>query len=154
MKQRMNIFAAAPEAMKGMMAVEATIDSSALEHSLIELVKIRASQMNGCAFCIHMHVTDAVKHGESDMRIHLLGAWRESPSFTDRERAALNWTESLTNVGETHASDEDYALLQSQFDEKDIASLTVLIGAINFWNRLQIGLRAVHPALKPVAAAA
>lgn len=154
MTPRMNIFAAAPEAMKGMMAVEATIDNSALEHTLVELVKIRASQINGCAYCIHMHVTDAVKHGETDMRIHLLSAWRESPSFTDRERAALNWTESLTQIGETHAPDSDYALLQSQFDAKDIASLTVLIGAINFWNRIQIGLRAVHPALKPVAAAA
>lgn len=154
MTPRMNIFAAAPEAMKGMMAVEATIDNSALEHTLVELVKIRASQINGCAYCIHMHVTDAVKHGETDMRIHLLSAWRESPSFTDRERAALNWTESLTNVSETHAPDADYVLLQSQFDAKDIASLTVLIGAINFWNRLQIGLRAIHPVAKPAAAAA
>jgi AhpD family alkylhydroperoxidase len=150
----MNIFAAAPEAMKGMMAVETAIQHSGLEYSLVELVKIRASQINGCAFCLHMHVTDAVKHGESDMRLHLLSAWRESPAFTARERAALTWTEALTSIAKTRAPDADYSLLQSEFNEKDIASLTVLIAAINFWNQIQIGLRAVHPALKPAAVAA
>lgn len=145
MTPRMNIFTAQPEAMKHMMAVEASIQKSGLEHGLLELVKLRASQINGCAFCIHMHVTDAVKHGETDMRIHLLSAWRESPVFTDRERAALTWTESLTLIDRTGAPDADYALLQSQFNEGEIANLTVLIGAINFWNRVQVGFRAVHP---------
>lgn len=153
MTPRMNIFQAAPDAMKAMLAVEATFENSGLEHSLMELVKLRASQINGCAFCIHMHVTDAVKHGESHMRIHLLDAWRESPLFTDRERAALNWTESLTRVAKTGAPDADYELLKAHFDEKEIAYLTALIAAINFWNKIQIGLRAVHPAEQAAAAA-
>ena len=152
MTPRMNIFQAAPDAMKGMLAVEAAFENSGLEHSLVELVKLRASQINGCAFCIHMHVTDAVKHGESDMRIHLLDAWRESPLYTDRERAALNWTEKLTRIGKTHAPDADYELLKAHFDDKEIAYLTVAIAAINFWNTVQISLRAVHPVAKAAAA--
>jgi AhpD family alkylhydroperoxidase len=147
MTPRLNVFAAAPEPVKAMIAVEAAIAASGLEHSLMELVKIRASQINGCAFCLHMHVTDAVKHGESDMRLHLLSAWHESPSFTPRERSALQWTETLTRVATAGAPDADYAALQSQFDESEIANLTLLIGSINLWNRVQIGLRAVHPAL-------
>lgn len=154
MTPRMNIFQTAPEAMKGMMAVEAAVTNSGLEHSLVELVKLRASQINGCAYCIHMHATDAIKSGENPMRISLLSAWRESPSFTARERAALTWTESLTRIAKTNAPDADYALLKEQFNEHEIAYLTVLIGAINFWNQVQIGLRAVHPDVAPVAAAA
>jgi AhpD family alkylhydroperoxidase len=154
MTPRLNIFTAAPEGAKAMIAVETAINQSGLEHSLAELVRLRASQINGCAFCIHMHVKDALKNGESDMRIHLLDAWRDSPAFSERERAALNWTESLTRIGKTHAPDADYALLQSQFDPTEIANLTLLIGAINLWNRVQIGLRAVHPVEAPAAAAA
>jgi AhpD family alkylhydroperoxidase len=154
MTPRLNIFQAAPEGAKAMIAVEATIEKSGLEHSLLELVRLRASQINGCAFCIHMHVKDALKKGESDIRIHLLDGWRESPLFTDRERAALNWTEALTRITKTHAPDADYALLQSQFDDNEIAWLTLLIGSINLWNRVQIGLRAVHPAEEVAAAAA
>jgi AhpD family alkylhydroperoxidase len=148
----MNIFQAAPDTMKAMLAVEASFENSGLEHSLVELVKLRASQINGCAFCIHMHVRDALKHGESDMRIHLLDAWRESPSFTDRERAALNWTETLTRIGKTHAPDADYERLKAHFDDKEIGYLTAAIAAINFWNIVQISLRAVHP-VEQVAAA-
>jgi AhpD family alkylhydroperoxidase len=143
MTPRMNIFVVAPEAMKGMMAVEASVAKAGIERRVMELVKLRASQMNGCAYCIHMHAKDAVKHGESDMRIHLLDAWRESPVFSDRERAALTWTESLTLVASSRAPDADYEFLQAHFNEIEIAHLTVLIGAINFWNRIQIGLRAV-----------
>ena len=154
MTPRMNIFQMAPEGAKAMLAVEASIEKGGLEHSLIELVRMRASQINGCAYCIYMHAKDAVKHGESDLRIHMLDGWRHSPLFTDRERAALNWTESLTRITKTHAPDEDYALLKSQFSEAEIAYLTLLIGTINLWNRVQIGLRAVHPVEEPVAAAA
>ena len=154
MTPRMNIFQVAPEGSKAMVAVEAAINQSGLEHSLAELVRLRASQINGCAFCIHMHVKDALKNGESGMRLHMLDAWRESPLFTDRERAALNWTESLTRIAKTHAPDADYALLQSQFNETEIANLTLLIGAINVWNRVQIGLRAVHAVEEPAAVAA
>jgi AhpD family alkylhydroperoxidase len=144
MTPRLNIFQVAPEGTKAMMAVGAAVEASGLDHSLIELVKLRASQINGCAFCIHMHATDAVKHGESPMRIHLLDAWRESPLFTARERAALGWTESLTKVAETHAPDADYTALKSQFSDTEIGNLTLLIGTINLWNRVQVGLRAIH----------
>jgi AhpD family alkylhydroperoxidase len=153
MTPRMNIFQTAPEAMKAMLEVEKAIEASGVDHGLLELVKLRASQINGCAFCIYMHSKDATKHGESDMRIHLLDAWRDSPLFTDRERAVLGWTESLTRVAKTHAPDADYELLKAHFDDKEIAHLTVAIAAINFWNKVQIGLRAVHPAEAAAAAA-
>jgi len=154
MTPRMNIFQIAPEGSKAMVSVEAIIDKSGLEHGLIEQVRVRASQINGCAYCIYMHVEDAVKHGESDLRIHMLDGWHHSSLFTDRERAALNWTEALTRITKTHAPDEDYALLKSQFSDTEIAYLTLLIGAINLWNRVQIGLRAIHPVDEPQAAAA
>ena len=154
MTPRLNIFHAAPEGTKAMIAVGAAIEASGLERSLIELVKLRASQINGCAFCIHMHATDAVKHGESPMRIHLLDAWREAPVFTDRERAALTWTESLTRVADTHAPDADYTALKSQFSDAEIGNLTLLIGAINLWNRVQIGLRAIPKVDAPTRDAA
>jgi AhpD family alkylhydroperoxidase len=150
----MNIFQAAPEGTKAMLALEASIEGSGLEHGLLELVRLRASQINRCAFCIHMHVKDAIKHGEAGLRIAMLDGWRDSPLFTDRERAALNWTESLTRVAKTHAPDEDYALLKSQFSDTEIANLTLLIGSINTWNRVQIGLRAIHPVEEPAAVAA
>ncbi|WP_019833602.1 carboxymuconolactone decarboxylase family protein [Sphingomonas sp. PR090111-T3T-6A] len=141
---RQNIFQTASAGVKAMMAVEGAIASSGVDHSLLHLVKLRASQINGCSFCIHMHAKEAVKQGESDMRIHLLNAWRESPLFNDRERAALAWTETLTTVSETGAPDALYEELQRHFNETEIAYLTFQIGAINLWNRLQIGLRAIH----------
>jgi|SRR5882757_9066277 len=140
-----NPFKSAPDGIKAMMAVEASIQASGLDHNLLELVKLRASQINGCAYCIHMHTTDARAHGETEMRLYMLNAWRESPLYSDRERAALGWTEALTHVAETRAPDADYERLDAQFDEAEIVNLTLLIGAINLWNRLQVGLRAVHP---------
>jgi AhpD family alkylhydroperoxidase len=140
-----NPFKAAPDGIKAMMAVEASIRASGLEHGLLELVKLRASQINGCAFCIHMHVTDARAHGETEMRLHMLNAWRESPLYSDRERAALAWTEALTLVAATRAPDAGYELLKREFTESEQVNLTLQIGAINLWNRLQVGLRAVHP---------
>jgi AhpD family alkylhydroperoxidase len=153
MKPRMNIFQVAPDAIKGMVAVETAIGKSGLEHGLLELVRLRASQINGCGFCIYMHVKDALKHGETDIRLHLVSAWRESPLFTARERAALNWTETLTRVADSGAPDEDFEQLKQHFNETEIAYLTVLIGAINVWNRVQIGLRAIHPVEDAKAAA-
>ena len=153
MKPRMNIFQVAPDAIKGMVAVETAVGKSGLEHGLLELVRLRASQINGCGFCIYMHVKDALKHGETDIRLHLVSAWRESPLFTARERAALNWTETLTRVADSGAPDEDYEQLKQHFNETEIAYLTVLIGAINVWNRVQIGLRAIHPVEDTKAAA-
>ncbi len=135
----------APEAVKAMMALEASIAKSGLEESLRHLVKLRASQINGCAFCIHMHTTEARKHGDSEMRLYMLNAWRESTLYSDRERAALAWTEALTLVAQTGAPDADYALVKAQFSEAEQVQLTFLIGAINVWNRLQVGFRAAHP---------
>jgi AhpD family alkylhydroperoxidase len=103
MKARMNFYQAAPDTIKALVAVENEIAASGLEQSLIELVKTRASQINGCAYCINMHTEDARKHGETEQRLHLLNAWRESPLYSERERAALAWTEALTLVSETHA---------------------------------------------------
>ncbi|WP_027555524.1 carboxymuconolactone decarboxylase family protein [Bradyrhizobium sp. Cp5.3] len=153
MKPRMNFYQAAPESIKALTAVEAQIQSSGLEQSLIELVRTRASQINGCAFCINMHTQDARKHGETEQRLYLLNAWREAPLYTDRERAALAWTEAVTLISETHAPDDTYEELRRHFSEAEAVNLTMLIGTINAWNRLAISFRAVPPA-KAMAAAA
>jgi len=140
-----NPFQLAPDGIKAMMVVEASIRASGLEPGLLHLVKLRASQINGCAYCIHMHATDARAHGETEMRLYMLDAWRESPLYNERERAALAWTEALTLVATTRAPDEDWALVKAAFTESEQANLTLQIGAINLWNRLQVGLRAAHP---------
>jgi len=153
MKARLIPFEVAPSSLKPMLELEETLKKSGLEHSLIELVKTRASQINGCAYCIHMHTKDARANGESEERLYLLSAWRESPLYSDRERAALAWTEALTLVAETHAPDEDYAELSRHFTPVEQVNLTLLIGAINAWNRLAIGFRSVHPVEASRAAA-
>ena len=153
MSARLNPYAAAPEMIAAMTALETAVVSSGLEHSLIELVKTRASQINGCAFCIHMHTRDARAHGESEERLYLLAAWWESSLFTPREKAALTWTDSLTLVAQTRAPDADYAAMREHFDEAEAVKLTMLIGAINVWNRLMVGFRAPHPVSEPRAAA-
>jgi AhpD family alkylhydroperoxidase len=153
MKPRMNFFQAAPDTIKALTAVEDQIKASGLEQSLIELVKTRASQINGCAFCISMHTADARKHGETEERLYLLNAWRESPLYTDRERAALAWTESVTLISETHAPDDVYEQVRAQFSEAETVNLTMLIGAINAWNRLAIAFRAIHPVKVKASAA-
>jgi AhpD family alkylhydroperoxidase len=145
MKPRMNFYQAAPETIKALTAVEIQIQSSGLEQSLIELVRTRASQINGCTFCINMHTQDARKHGETEQRLYLLNAWREAPVYNDRERAALAWTEAVTLISETHAPDDAYEELRKRFSEADIVNLTILIGTINAWNRLAISFRAVPP---------
>src|ERR1700754_4411165 len=145
MTPRFNIFKVAPALTNALMGVEAALAESGLEHGLAELVRLRASQINGCAFCIHMHAADARAHGEDDLRVIMLDGWRESPLFTDRERAALAWTESLTRITKSHASDADYEAVKSQFNESEIVALCVVIGQINNWNRLQIAARFVHP---------
>lgn len=145
MKARMNPYKAAPEAVDAIVKLEDYTRQSGLEYSLIELVKTRASQINGCAFCIHMHTADARKAGETEERLYLLSAWRESPLYSERERAALAWTESLTRIADTQAPDEDYDWARSQFSEDELVKLTLLIGAINIWNRIAIGFRSIHP---------
>ncbi|MFJ4288792.1 carboxymuconolactone decarboxylase family protein [Cupriavidus sp. NPDC089707] len=147
MEERMNWQDVAPDAYKAMVSVEIYLARCGLENSLKELVKIRASQINGCAFCLDMHVTDARKHGESDRRLSLLPAWREVSWFTARERAALAWTEALTLLPQSQAPDADYNAVREQFSEKEIADLTLLISMINAWNRFGVGFRRQPPAL-------
>lgn len=153
MTPRLNLYSVAPQVLQPMIDLENSVRNSGLEHSLIALVKTRASQINGCAYCIHMHTTDARAAGESEERLYLLNAWRESPLYSTRERAALAWTEALTLVADTNAPDSDYELLKEHFSEEEQVKLTLLIGAINVWNRLAIGFRAVHPVTKTSAAA-
>lgn len=143
MQPRLDYYAAAPEVMRAMVGLERAVVSSGLEMSLIELVKTRASQINGCAYCIDMHTRDAIKAGESPARLFLLDAWREAPLYTDRERAALAWTEALTLIADSHAPDADYAALTGQFSEAEIVKLSLLIATINAWNRIAIGFRSV-----------
>ncbi len=150
-KERMNTQTAAPEAMKALLALQRYTESCGLEQSLLELVKTRASQINGCAFCIEMHTREARAMGESEARLYLLSAWRESPLYTPRERAALAWTEALTLVADSHVPDDVYEEARTQFSEKDLANLSVAIGMINIWNRLQVGFRALHPVQKVTA---
>lgn len=152
MKSRLNYLQADPATIKAMQALEQHLRASGLDHSLYELVKIRASQINGCAFCLDMHTREARAHGETEQRLYVLSAWRESPAFTDRERAALAWTESLTLIAQTSAPDQVYAQVRAQFNDKEIVQLTALVGMINAWNRLAIGLRSIHPVAAPAAA--
>ena len=154
MQPRLNPYAVAPDAIATMRRMEDYLHDCGLEHSLIELVKMRASQINGCAFCLHMHSMDARAAGETEARLYLLNAWRESRLYTARERTALEWTEALTLVAQSQAPDADYEALKAQFTPKEIVDLTMLIGAINVWNRLSIGLRSVHPEDSKHAAAA
>lgn len=145
MKARLDFVAASPATHKAFLEFSLKMQAQSVEPVLQELVKIRASQLNGCAFCLHIHTRDARKHGETEERLYLLDAWRESPLYTPRERAALAWTEALTLVSQTHAPDADYAALREQFSEEECVKLTMLIGIINAWNRFAIGFRAIHP---------
>jgi AhpD family alkylhydroperoxidase len=130
-----------------------TETAAKLDPKLFELVKIRASQMNGCAYCIDMHTKDARAAGESEQRIYALNAWRETPFFTDRERAALEWTEAVTRVGDTHVPDEIYNRVAAEFDESELVALTFGVIVINSWNRLAIPFRAPAGTYQPGAAA-
>ncbi|WP_267433453.1 carboxymuconolactone decarboxylase family protein [Sphingomonas sp. GM_Shp_1] len=140
-----NPHALAPEAIKAMMALEQSFAKSGLDHNLLKLVKYRVSQINGCTFCLHMHSTDLRRHGESEMRLYMLSAWRESTLYSDRERAALGWAEALTRLPETGAPDADYDALKAVFSDAEQVWLTMAIGAINTWNRLQVAFRVAHP---------
>ena len=145
MKPRLNPFTTAKDGITALTSVEAYLQKCGLDHKLLVLVKIRASQINGCAYCLHMHTQEAHELGESDTRLFLLDAWHESNLFSPRERAALAWTESLTNISATHAPDAVFEEARKQFSEKELADLSIAIAMINAWNRLAIGSRAVHP---------
>ncbi len=143
MEPRIDYSKYAPEAQKALYALEKYIATCGLDHKLIHLIKMRASQVNGCAFCIDMHSKDARAIGETEQRLYELNAWRETPFYSDAERAALEWTESLTLVSETHVPDEVYENVRKHFSEKEIVDLTLIVGTINLWNRLAISVRAV-----------
>jgi AhpD family alkylhydroperoxidase len=141
MTQRIDYAQAFPEAIKAMGQMEASLRNSGLEKSLLDLVKLRASQLNGCAYCIDMHTKDARASGESEQRLYGLTAWRESPFFTPKERAALAWTEAITNIQEGHATQAAYDDARKEFDEAELVKLTFAITAINTWNRIAIAFR-------------
>ena len=145
MTPRLNPFAAAPGPMQSWLEFGKGIHETGLEDGLMALVEIRASQINGCARCLHMHTAEARQKGETEERLYLLDAWRESPLYSERERAALAWTEALTLVSESRAPDDAYQALKKQFTEAEQVTLTLLIVAINGWNRIQVGFRGVHP---------
>ena len=154
MTAKVNLLTAAPAVMKVWTGAALAIAAS-LEPSLIELVKIRASQINGCANCINMHTTEARSRGETEQRIYLLSAWREAPCYTERERAALGWTEALTRLSEGHTHDNAYGALKAQFSDEDQVKLTLMINIINGWNRLSVGFGTwMEPAAAKAAARA
>lgn len=149
MKERLDYAKVAPNALKAMLELEKYMVTSGLERTLYELVKTRASQINGCAYCIDMHTKDARKAGETEQRLYALNAWRETPFFTERERAALEWTECLTLISENDIPDTLYDSVRKHFDEKEIVALSMAIVAINGWNRLAIGFRMVPGSYNP-----
>ena len=150
MESRLDYQQIAPGAVHAMLALETYVRQSGLERSLLHLIKTRASQINGCAYCLEMHTREARADGESEERLYLLDAWRESPAYSERERAALAWTEAVTLVADSHIPDEVYRAASQQFTEKELVDLTIAVIAINGWNRLAIGFRAL-PAKHQVA---
>ena len=150
MTTKLNPFAAAPQLMKNWAKTSMDVAGS-LDPGLVALVEIRASQINGCANCINMHTVDARAKGETEQRIYLLSAWREAPVYSERERAALAWTEALTLVADTHVPDDVYELVRTQFSESELANLTLAIVAINGANRLNVAFRTVAGSYRPAA---
>jgi AhpD family alkylhydroperoxidase len=146
MTQRLNAFAVAREGIEALTAVEKYVEGSGLDAKLVMQIKIRVSQINGCAYCLHMHTEDARKLGVPEKNIYLLDAWRESHLFSPKERAAFAWAEALTHIATTHAPDDVYNEARRYFSEKEMADLSIAIAMINAWNRLAIGSRAEHPA--------
>ncbi len=144
MKQRLNWISRENEGLNAMRSVEAWL-KTALDPKLLALIKVRASQINGCAFCLHMHSEEARKLGERNDRLLLLDAWRESQLYTVRERSALDWTDALTRIADTHAPDDVYEQVHRSFPDQELAALSIAIAMINAWNRLAIGFRAQHP---------
>ncbi|MBZ5696149.1 MAG: carboxymuconolactone decarboxylase family protein [Acidobacteriia bacterium] len=148
MEPRGNPFKASPKGYQAMIALQTFVDSCGLEKLLLELVKMRASQINGCAYCLDMHSKDARALGETEQRLYVLDAWREAPFYNERERTALEWTEAVTLISGSHISDEVYERVTKQFNPEELANLTLAIVAINGWNRLSIPFNAVPGAYK------
>jgi AhpD family alkylhydroperoxidase len=149
MKARIEYGKASPEARKAMFGLAQYLDQNGLEHSLLNLIDLRASQINGCAYCLDMHGKDLKAAGESDQRLYSLDAWRETPFYTDRERAALGWTEAVTRINDGHVPDEVYEEARRHFSEKELVDLTLAVVAINGWNRLSIAFRIVPGTYQP-----
>jgi len=141
MKARIDHAKLLPKAIQAMYPTTKYVNASGLDHRLLELVKMRTSQLNGCAYCIDMHSKDARAAGEIEQRLYLLDAWRETPLYTERERAALEWSEAVTRVAEGHVPDEVYARTREQFSEEELVNLTIAVIATNGWNRLNIAFR-------------
>ena len=154
---RPNAHDIAPEGMKALRAIEAYLHQTTLGEGLIDLVKMRASQINGCAYCLDMHSKDARAAGETEQRLYLLSAWREAPFYSDRERAALEWTEAMTLLTEGHVPDAVYATAREHFSEAELVDLSLAVVAINGWNRLMVGFRGeagTYQVRQPLAARA
>ncbi len=149
MEARMDFRKASPQGAKAMSELHSFVHGCGLDHALLELVKLRASQLNGCAHCIDMHTKELRAGGESEQRLYLLDAWRETPFYSDRERAALAWTEAVTHVTAGHVPDDVYELARSQFDEQELANLTLAVVAINAANRLNIAFRTIPGSYRP-----
>jgi AhpD family alkylhydroperoxidase len=145
MQPRLDFWNADPKLMSAVRALEKAVTASGLDHGLIHLVKLRASQINGCSYCVDMHTREARKDGESEQRLYLVSAWRESPLYSERERAAFAWTEKLTLLASGPVDDALYARTLEHFGEEELVKLTVLVGMINVWNRLCVAFHAVHP---------
>lgn len=146
MEARIDYAKASPGALKAMYGLEQYLKQSTLDQNLLHLIKLRVSQINGCAFCLDMHWKDLKAAGEADRRLYSLDAWRETPFYTDRERAALEWSESVTKITEGHVPDEVYDQVRQHFSEVELVDLTLAITAINGWNRLSVAFR-VPPAM-------
>jgi AhpD family alkylhydroperoxidase len=143
MQARIDLMRVNPGIMQAMLGLERQVRQAGLDHKLIDLVRMRASQINGCAYCLDMHSKDARAKGETEQRLYGLDAWRETPYYSDRERAALEWTEALTLVAETRVPDDVYERVRAQFSEDELAHLSLAIVAINGWNRLNVAARTV-----------
>ncbi len=151
MKPRIDLIRVSPRGLQAMLGLQNYVNQSGLEPSLLELMKMRASQINGCAYCLDMHTKDARAAGETEQRLYLLDAWREAPFYSERERAALTWTEALTILHEEHVPDDAFATVREHFSEQEIVNLSLAIVAINGWNRLMIGFRAEVGGYQPGA---
>ncbi len=145
MEPRLDYFARAPKLMQAVLALNKAVDDSGLERGLLHLVKLRASQINGCSYCVDMHSREARADGESEQRLYLVAAWKESPLFTGRERAAFRWVEAVTLISENGVPDALYADMLKHFSEEDLVKLTVAVAMINTWNRLSVSFHAIHP---------
>ena len=151
MEPRIEYYKAEPNVTKAFFGVEIALQKCGLDERLLDLVKLRASQINGCAYCIDMHWKDSRHHGETEQRLYGLSAWEESPYYTEKERAALAWTEAVTRIAETHAPDAAFEALRPHFSETEIAQMTYAIATINAWNRMGISMRAKAGDYKPAA---